>query len=186
MLTNNLLREYVADYLSEDSHFGEVRMITLLGDIMKFSELPERQAAALVELYAHVLDALAQEQREYSQAGFRLLLVANSAGVAFLATTLAGLYANSIDTGSLITPLILFLIGALFSGLAYFPVIGVASSAAGKIGDSIEKFIKDEIDFEDLKGWGHSRASLVILRSCVLISLGCLILGTILSVKAIV
>jgi hypothetical protein len=152
---------------------------------MKFSDLPDRQASALINLYTHIIDALASEQREYSKAGVRLLLVSNGAGVAFFATTLGGLYADNIEVGNLITPLILFLVGVLFSGLSYIPIIGVASAAAVNIGSSIESFIKDEINLEDLRGWGHSRQSLFILRGCVFISFVCLVIATALSVIAI-
>lgn len=152
---------------------------------MKFSEIPEKKATALIAFYTRIVDVIAQEQRAYSLAGFRLLLMGNGAGIVLLASTLAGLYTSNASRGALVTPFILFLLGALFAGLAYFPVIAVASGAAKHIGESVEKFIKDEIDLEQLQGWGHSKASLNVLRLFVFISFVCLILGAILIVKAI-
>jgi hypothetical protein len=152
---------------------------------MKFSELPDKQTNALIEFYARITDICSQEARSYSLAGFRLLLLGNSAGVAFLATTLAGLYTANASREDLILPLILFLVGVLFAGLAYLPVIGVASNAAKHIGESVEKFIKDELDLEELQGWGHTKFTMGILRGCILVSLGCLLIGVGLSVVAI-
>ena len=152
---------------------------------MKFSELPEAQSKALTDFYGRIVDALAQEQRAYSLAGFRLLLLGNSAGVALLAGKFAGLYSTNASQTDLVTPLIFFLVGVFAGGFAYWPVIAVASGTARHIGDSVEKFIRDEIELEDMRSWGHNKLSTFLLMLFVWSSLICLIIGTIMVVRVL-
>lgn len=152
---------------------------------MKFSELPEKQAKPLVDLYLRVADAAAQEQRAYNIALFQLLLAGNGAGVLILANTLARLYEVKAERGGLLLPFIVFIIGVLFAGLAYLPVASVASGASRHIGESIEKLIKDEINVEELQSWGHTKLTSCLLWVFILVSFVCFVSGMSLVVRAI-
>ena len=152
---------------------------------MKYSELPEKQAKPLIDLYLRVADTANQEHRAYNIALFQLLLAGNGAGVVILANTLAKLYEVKAARGDFVLPFIIFLIGVIFAGLAYLPVASVSTGTARHIGESIEKLIKDEINLEELQAWGHTKLTACLLLVFIVLSLICFISGMALVVKAI-
>ncbi|HQR36680.1 MAG TPA: hypothetical protein PLK30_28410 [Blastocatellia bacterium] len=152
---------------------------------MKYSELPERQAKALVDLYLRIADSVNQEQRAYNITIFQLLLAGNGAGVLILANTLAKLYESKTARGDLVLPFMTFLVGVLFAGLAYLPVASVSTGAARHIGESLEKLIKDVISLEELQTWGHTKFTACLLWLFIGVSFVCFIGGMVLVVRAI-
>lgn len=78
---------------------------------MKFSELSPEQKTAYQELFAAAYQTRIQDQHQYTQTGFRLLILGNGAGIALLATFMGAVAGESGEFGQLIAPLAKIFLG---------------------------------------------------------------------------
>ena len=153
---------------------------------MKFSDFSDREAQALVTYYTQLLTVKAQEDQSYNQAGVRLLLLANGAGIALLGTFVGGLAQAQTPLTPFILPLICFLTGLITGGLLYLPLMAVSSNAITVMGQNIELFITNKKNIEELQYYGFNRRGRIIMLSIALISMGSFVAGVWQSVSALI
>ncbi len=152
---------------------------------MKFSQLDARNAEAIAGFYIKIAEITAAQSQQLAQDGLRLLVLGNGAGVAILATFLGGIIQNGKPVDDLLVPLIWFLIGVVFAALVYLPLIVVASDTAKHIGEGIEKFFKDEVNLEELQGYGLTKRGVFLVNTFLLLSIICFVVGIILCIFAL-
>jgi len=152
---------------------------------MKYSELPERNAAAIAAFYLKVAEIKANESQEISRAGLKLLVLGNGAGVLILATFMGVIVQEGDSLSDLITPLVWFLVGATLGALIYIPLIAVAHDAANHLGTSIENFFRDQIELEELRSYGLTKRGTRIVNGMLVLSILCFVTGVILCVSAL-
>lgn len=152
---------------------------------MKFSQLPERHANAIAEFYLKVAEIKAAESQGLSRSGLQMLVIGNGAGIAVLATFMGVIVQKGESLSDLIAPLTAFLAGATVAALMYLPLIQVARDAANHIGTSIEAFFRDQMELEELKGYGLSKIGNVLVNGMLLSSIVCFVVGIVLCVIAL-
>ena len=88
---------------------------------MKYDEMDETQQDAFKGIFLTVLSVKSQEERQYTQQFFRLLLLGNRSGILILTTLMGALVGNKDRVYLLRAPLIAFFVGRLWrAGLLSF------------------------------------------------------------------
>jgi hypothetical protein len=139
---------------------------------MKYSELKERQAKALTSFYLAIIAVKSREEQEYSKSGLQLLVVGNSGGIALLGAFMLNLAARGESYRPYVAPLALFVLGAILASLMYVPLIAVANGAVSHLGNSLEKFFKDELSAEQLQSYGFNAVGRIVLLILLVGSIG--------------
>jgi hypothetical protein len=132
---------------------------------MKFSEITDRKAEALKSLYLTILSIKVQEEQELTRSGMKYLLFGNTGGIALLTTFFARLSEHNLSASAFKSSLVLYVLGAFLAAFIYLPLIGVASNASSHYGDIIEKFFRDELNLENMQGYGFTPRGRIIVLS---------------------
>jgi hypothetical protein len=146
---------------------------------MKFSELPERNANALLELYQSALNQKRADAQHMLMQTLRALIVGNIGGVALLMTFVVAAAEKGSDLSIFFGPVWTFLTGIGFGAFASFMLFVVATNSFEHTANMLEKFVKDQLDVDDLIGYGFSRRGSIMFVGAGVAATAALISGVV-------
>jgi hypothetical protein len=144
---------------------------------MKFKDMNEYQQEAFRELFLTALTVRTQEEQQYSQQFYRLLMLGNGTGIALLATFIGALVRDNKQVTQLRTPMIVFLVGACVASLVYLPLMSVANAATNNITNQVTEFFLNKRDVETLQGYGLNLAGRIVVKFLLFASLTLFVIG---------
>ena len=144
---------------------------------MKFQDMTREQQEAFSGLLLNIVSIKSQEEQQFTQQFFRLLILGNGVGIMLLATLMATMAGDAGQLIGLATPLIKFFVGAILAALVFFPLMAVSNQATVYIGGQVTKFFLNEIDIEEFRGYGLNKLerlaiNLLLVGSLLAFSLG--------------
>lgn len=138
---------------------------------MKYNEMDDSQQAAFRDFLMQSVDRRINEETEYTNQLYRLLVLGNGTGIVLLATFMGSIAAEGRSISPLVPPLWKFFIGAVLAACIYFPLMAVASQATLSIANQVVAFFKNELDVEDLQGYGLNKLGRMIVLLLAISSL---------------
>jgi hypothetical protein len=145
----------------------------------KFKEFDDDQRGALKEFLLCALDRRVKEDMENTNHAYKLLALGNGAGIALLASFIGVVAGRGQEVGDLVAPLWKFLLGCVLAALIYAPLMAVASQAVTHQANQAIQFIRNEIDLEQMQGWGLSKRGRLVVSILALSSLALFIAGVV-------
>ncbi len=144
---------------------------------MKFQDMTREQQEAFSGLLLNIVSIKSQEEQQFTQQFFRLLILGNGMGIVLLATFMATMSGDSAQLLGLATPLLKFFVGAILAALVFFPLMAVSNQATIYIGGQVTKFFLNEIDIEEFRAYGLNKLerlaiNVLLVGSLVAFSLG--------------
>lgn len=138
---------------------------------MKYKDMTQEQQEAFRGFLLNIVGIKSQEEQQYTQQFYRLLILGNGAGIVLLATFMGAVAGQGAQLAELVTPLIKFFFGAILAALVFFPLMGVANQATAHIGNQVSKFFLNELDIEQLQGYGLNKVGRIIIYALLIGSL---------------
>ncbi len=144
---------------------------------MKFQDMTREQQEAFSGLLLNIVSIKSQEEQQFTQQFFRLLILGNGMGIVLLATFMATMSGGSVQLLGLAAPLLKFFVGAILAALVFFPLMAVSNQATIYISGQVTKFFLNEIDIEEFRGYGLNKLerlaiNVLLVGSLVAFSLG--------------
>lgn len=137
----------------------------------KFSDLTSAQKSAVQELLVVALQRRIKEEIDYTNQVFRLLLLGNGSAIALLTAFMGAVGAYGHPISQLTGPLWKFLLGAVFGALIYFVLMTVTAQATVHQANQAFKIIRNDMELDEIQGWGLSHIGLWVVRILALLSL---------------
>jgi hypothetical protein len=150
---------------------------------MKFEEMDEPQQEAFKSLFITALTVRTQEEQQYTQQFYRLLMLGNGTGIALLATFMGALVRNNQQVIQLRTPMIVFLVGASVASLVYLPLMSVANAATNNITTQVTEFFLNKKEVETLQGYGLNPAGRIVVTLLLFASLVLFVIGVVMCIR---
>lgn len=138
---------------------------------MKYKDMDDKQQKAFCGLLLNVVSIKSQEEQQYTQQFFRLLIIANGAGIALLTTFMGAVAGNDSQLAELVSPLITFLFGAISASLVFFPLVAVSNQATVRITNQVQEFFLNNLDVTEFQGYGFSRIGRLIVFILLFLSI---------------
>jgi hypothetical protein len=152
---------------------------------VKFSELSERNAQALIELYSAALNQSRADSSQLLNQTFKALILGNLGGVALLMTFATVAAQKDAALSMFLGPVWVFLIGAGCAALSNFVLVSVSLGSTDHLAKELEAFAKDEKGTDELKGYDFSRRGRGVFFVSAGLSVCALIVGAIWSSVAL-
>ncbi len=130
---------------------------------MKYKDMDQTQKEAYKDILLHMINIKSQEEQEYSRQYLRFLTLGNGSGILLLSAFMGSMAENSTLIATLVDPLIKFSIGAILSALMYFPFMVVSNQATISITNQVDLFFRNEMNIEDIQGYGFSKLGILIV-----------------------
>jgi hypothetical protein len=137
---------------------------------MKYKEMSEEQKEAFRQYFIDVLRIKSQEEQQYVQQAYRLLILGNGTGIVLLATFMGALAGKAANFHLLVAPLTKFFIGAIFAALVYIPLMAVSNQATITIAKQITDFFLNKKDVEEIQGYGFNKIGWCVVRTLLILS----------------
>ena len=150
---------------------------------MKFEEMDKPQQEAFRSLFITALTVRTQEEQQYTQQFYRLLMLGNGTGIALLATFMGALVRNNQQVIQLRTPMIVFLVGASVASLVYLPLMSVANAATNNITTQVTEFFLNKKEVETLQGYGLNPAGRIVVTLLLFASLVLFVIGVVMCIR---
>lgn len=148
---------------------------------MRFSKLNPRVADAFSTYLIAVTVARRSEGFGLLIFFLKALVTSNLAGIFSVLTFVGVLVQSGKQIENLLDPLWLFLVGVAFGAGAIIVFVIFSVQAAEHMTEVSEKFIRDELDFGDLKGLILSKVTGRFIQICILLSGSALVCGVVLA-----
>ncbi len=145
---------------------------------MKYKEMSKEQQEAFRSLFLNALSIKSQEEQQYTQQFFRLLVLGNGTGIVLLVSFIGANAGKNLPYFSdLVFPLTMFFIGAILAALVYFPLMSVASQATVHIANQVNDFFLNKLNVEDFQGYGFNGIGRAIIFLLLISSLVAFCIG---------
>lgn len=134
--------------------------------------MTKEQQEAYRALLLNIVNIKSQEEQQYTQQFYRLLVLGNGTGVILLSSFIGAIAGKNVPYFlELISPLSWFFAGMILAALIYFPLMSVANQATTNIGDQVNKFFMNTLDIEDFQGYGFNKFGQLIITLMLMGSL---------------
>lgn len=150
---------------------------------MRYQEMTDEQKEAFRAFLLMALTVKTQEEKQYTDQFFRLLMVGNGTGIALLATLMGALVRNTQQIVQLKTPMIVFLVGAFVAALVYLPLMTVANAATNNVTTQVTDFFLNKTDIEKMQGYGLNRTGRAVVLLLQFASLILFVVGVAMCIR---
>ena len=134
---------------------------------MKYKEMSKEQQEAFRSLFLNALSIKSQEEQQYTQQFFRLLVLGNGTGIVLLVSFIGANAGKNLP----------YFIGAILAALVYFPLMSVASQATVHIANQVNDFFLNKLNVEDFQGYGFNGIGRAIIFLLLISSLVAFCIG---------
>jgi hypothetical protein len=145
--------------------------------------MTDEQKEAFRAFLLMALTVKTQEEKQYTDQFFRLLMVGNGTGIALLATLMGALVRNTQQIVQLKTPMIVFLVGAFVAALVYLPLMTVANAATNNVTTQVTDFFLNKTDIEKMQGYGLNRTGRAVVLLLQFASLILFVVGVAMCIR---
>jgi hypothetical protein len=153
--------------------------------VTKFKDLNEDQRNALIGFCNLAVGKRLDEQHRYTNEVIKLLIFANGAGIALIASIMGAFVGSHQDIANWISPIWRFFAGCVMSSLIYGVLGSVSEKATQHVSEQVTSFYLNKIDVESVTGYGLNRIGRLVILILTILAFSAFVWGVYLSVQAL-